>query len=164
MADLTQERLKELFYYDPETGFFFNKTKRAHRLKINSVAGCRNFYGHLVVTIDSKRYYLHRLVYLYVYGYFPKKHIDHIDGNKMNNRINNLREVTVTENLQNKRAAQSNNFSGYLGVSFDLRFNKYFSRIQIKGRQKWLGYFKTAEEAHNAYLVAKRKYHPACTI
>jgi hypothetical protein len=112
----------------------------------------------------GKRYYAHRLAWLYEYGEFPEKIIDHIDGNRTNNSIHNLRDVSQALNSQNQKEARIDNGTGYLGVTFDKRPRtaKYRARIGITGCAKriCLGYFETPELAHLAYLDAKRKLHP----
>jgi len=95
----------------------------------------------------------------------PENEIDHINGIRNDNRICNLREATKSENAQNQRKAPSHNKStGLIGASFDKRYKKFESKIHINGKSKFLGYFKTAIEAHNAYLTEKRLIHPFGTI
>ena len=161
---ITQERLKELLHYDPETGVFVWKISPSNNVKIGSVAGGINQNGYCRIMIASKSYFSHRLAWLFVYGYLPLKQLDHIDHNTKNNLISNLREVNHSENQQNLIKANSANKSGFLGViTFPHREN-FQARINIKGKQIHLGMFDTPEEAHQAYLDAKRKLHSTCTI
>ena len=106
----------------------------------------------------------YRLAWLYVHGKLPDGDIDHINGKPSDDRIKNLRDVSRSVNLQNQRAARSNNSSGLLGVFFQKTMNKWTSKIQLDWKTKSLGYFDTAEEAHAAYLKAKRELHEGCTI
>ena len=100
---------------------------------------------------------MHRLAWLYVYGEWPHQQIDHIDGNKLNNRIENLRDVSPYANNENLHNPKKHNSTGVLGVR--KRGNKYHSRIVVNGIEKHLGTFPTAAIAHQAYIDAKRKYH-----
>lgn len=104
----------------------------------------------------------HRLAWLYVHGEWPSKHLDHLNGNRTDNRIENLRQVSVAENAENTRRPHRDNKSGYLGVC--KKRGKWLAVIQIKGKYTRIGLFDTPEMAHEAYLAEKRKHHKACTI
>lgn len=157
---LTQERLKELLHYTPDTGIFVWKvTTNTHAIK-GSVAGTCNKRGYKIIGINGKKFYIHRLVWLYVYGKFPDGEIDHIDCNPKNNTITNLRVITRSGNCQNKIKAQSNNLTGFLGVGRTKSGIKFHAQIGINGKTKHIGYFHTQEEAHKAYVIEKRKIHP----
>jgi len=165
---LTQAELKSLVHYDPETGIFtwLPRPVVHSRHKIWNIrfagkqAGHVDTLGYNIITLGIKKPHAHRLAWLYVYGYLPLDDIDHIDGNRNNNRIINLREATRSENLQNISTCRSDNKCGVLGVGFIKATNKYRAKIKYQGKQKHLGCFDTAEQAHRAYLEAKRKYHP----
>ena len=159
MTELTQERLQELLSYDPGTGIFTNLKSRGNRIKIGSVAGSKNPNGYVHIQIDYKKYQAHRLIWLYVYGEFPEKSLDHINEVKDDNRLVNLRLATHQENHQNQSSPQTNNTSGYLGVCWHKQHGKWLARIMANGKHKHLGLFNTAEEASEAYLTAKRKLH-----
>ncbi|WP_230878255.1 HNH endonuclease signature motif containing protein [Burkholderia sp. 9779_493] len=117
------------------------------------------------ITIDGIRMYAHRLAWFYVYGEWPSGDIDHIDGVRTNNAINNLRDVPRGVNMQNQRRARSNNrTSGLLGVTWHARRYRWCAQIQVDGKRKGIGYFDDAETAHQAYLDAKRKLHAGCSI
>lgn len=161
--ELTQARLKELLAYDPGTGMFTRVLQRGVRFKPGEVAGCVGPRGYSRITINGRPLPVHRLVWLYCYGLWPSGEIDHIDGNRLNNRIDNLRDVTKSVNQQNQRAARRDNKSaGLLGVT--RRGNSFQAQIKIDGKRLYLGMHLTAELAHNAYLAAKRELHPGCTI
>ena len=158
---LTQERLKELLHYDPDTGIFTRMTSTGG-VKIGSVAGANHSRGYLQCSIDGKLYLCHRLAWLYITGEFPLDQIDHISGNKKDNRILNLRDVNNTTNQQNIKTCKSNNKLVVLGVHSSR--GKFKAEIRINGKKKQLGHFQTPELANAAYLEAKRKHHEGCTI
>jgi len=160
MQELTQEYLHSILNYDAKTGIFTRKVKTANCVKIGEVAGSINSNGYILIRLLSKKYSAHRLAWLYIYGLIPKE-IDHINCIKNDNRIDNLRPATRGENLQNKLKALSNNkSSNMLGVSFNKNLNKFCARIQVNRKLIHIGYFYTAQEAHEAYLKAKREHHP----
>lgn len=160
---LTQEYLKELLHYDPLTGIFVWIACRLNGKKSGEVAGWID-NGYVKISIDNKNYRAHRLAWLYVYGVWPTKHIDHRDHHRSNNRIDNLRDVTQTENNQNQLCAYRNNKLGILGVCFHKAVGKYEAKISINNKQISLGFYKTPEDAEQVYLKTKREVHSTCTI
>ena len=160
---ITQELLHELFTLR-EDGELVWKVSTARRVKIGDIAGTiHRSTGYRRITVNGKQYRAHRLIWFMVHGKFPVNMLDHINGNKLDNRISNLREATHQENMQNKTKADSDSKTGFLGVY--LHQKKFLARIQVsKGRRKYLGRFDTPEEAHEAYLKAKREHHKFCTI
>ncbi len=168
MADeIIAERVRELLKYDPETGIFTRKIRTAQRHKIGDRADflvtSGNSEGYCRVSFDSKRYLAHRVVWLYVHGSWPELDIDHINGIKSDNRLANLREVDRSTNLQNMRHARKDNKTGFLGVYLHTQ-GRYVARIQKNGKCSYIGIFDCPKEAHEAYLVEKRKRHEGCTI
>jgi hypothetical protein len=149
-------RLRDLVRYDPGTGHFVRPN--GERLP-ESLAGR---YGRLQINVDGTLRYAARVAFAYVHGVWPEGQVDHINGDHTDNRIGNLRVLTNAQNAQNRRRAREDNSTGYLGVSFDKRkvARPYRARIMVNDRMVSLGYFDTAEEAHSAYLVAKRDLHP----
>jgi hypothetical protein len=159
---LTLDRLKELMSYDPETGAFtVVATRFGPRSKGDSV-GHPNGKGYLATIIDDHSILLHRLAWFYVHGKWPDFHIDHIDGNKSNNGISNLRDVPASINLQNQRRAHKGNKSGFLGVT--VHYGKFVAQIRVENKVINLGRYPTPELAHEAYLDAKRKMHEGNTL
>jgi len=156
---LTQARLKELLHYDPETGVF---TWRVGRVgcRAGSIAGSLNGCGYRQIGIDRRMHLLHRIAFLYVTGGFPQEELDHINGVRDDNRWVNLREATGSENRHNLGGPPSHNTSGFLGVYWCKRRQKWVAEIKLRGRKRHLGYFDTAEEAHATYLKAKDELHP----
>lgn len=164
---ITQERLKELFNYDQETGLFtwIAKSRTIGGLKAGSLTGqTPNSNGYLRISVDSKRDYAHRMAWLYVYGDYPKFDIDHINGNRSDNRIVNLRDVPHIVNSQNLRSATKTNTIGYMGITWSNYAKAWSSAVTVNGKRIHIGYFKDPEKAHQAYLSLKRKVHEGCTI
>lgn len=160
---LDVNNLKAQLSYDEETGIFKWKVSK-RGLRIGDVAGSKRQHGYIAIRINNSLIYCHRLAWFYVHETWPTGEIDHIDGDRSNNRIVNLRDVAHRINTQNLRRARSDNRSGYLGVSYDNRSKKYVARLQTFGKQKWVGSFDEPEQAYEAYLEAKRKTHQGCTI
>jgi len=161
---LTQERLKELLHYSPETGLFTRIIKSAKKVNIGDIVGYLDkSHGYITISIDYTNYYAHRLAFLYMTGKFPKDQVDHIDGIKHHNKWLNLRDANNSENQQNQKKAFKNNKStGVLGVYSS--GENFITKIGINGKQKYLGTFKTIEEAHSAYIEAKRRLHEFGTL
>ena len=157
---LTQARLHKLLSYDPETGIMRWRVNKG-AVRAGQIAGNLT-RGYLQLMVDGHPTVVHRFIWLYVYGKWPDKNIDHIDGNRSNNRLCNLRDVTQAMNIQNEIKPRSNNKSGFLGVKANRGLWK--AEISVHGKTKFLGRFKTPEEAHQVYLEAKRRLHPGCTI
>lgn len=120
--------------------------------------------GRKYLHFKGQNYMAHRVAWAFHYGQQPDEDIDHIDGNPSNNQLNNLRSVKHIHNQQNLRKARKDNKTGYLGVAIHKASGKFSAQIWVNKKKKHLGLFKTAEEAHKAYLDAKRKYHVGCTI
>ena len=167
---LTQERLKHLLQYDLETGLFVRRIDiKRGGIMTGTPAGCRFTQGnkaYYAARIDGQLYPCHRLAWLYVYGEFPKGVIDHINRDGLDNRIENLRDVTHQVNMQNVSSKKDWKLHGcnLTGVSWDKSTQSWKSSICINGKQKHLGRFKTQESAHEAYLIKKREIHVGCTI
>ena len=155
---LTQARLKELLHYDPATGVFTNACQRGQRGQRGAITGCVNSRGYMQITLTGKCYQAHRLAWLYEYGVFPVADTDHIDQDKTNNRIANLRAATRSENKQNV-GLQRNNTSGYRGVVWVKKSNKWRALIKINSRLLHLGLFTDIAEAVAAYAAAAAKLH-----
>lgn len=160
-STLTQERLKELLHYGPETGVFTRVgIRRGYRT--GTIAGHQNKLGYVSIRMDDELYQAHRLAYLYMTASWPVGVVDHINGRCSDNRWSNLRDTTVSVNAQNQKRARVDNKVGLLGVhSIGKRFR---SVIKTSGKQTYLGIFDTPDQAHQAYLTAKRNQHAGCTI
>ncbi len=155
---ITQERLKELLNYDPETGIFSWAVSTTYGVVAGRRAGGKYAVGYRYLSVDKRRYYEHRLAWLYVYGKWPEHEIDHIDGVRDNNAIRNLRDLTHAQNCQNIR--KTGKSSGLLGAHFSKKMDCWTANIRVDGKVFYLGVFDTEEEAHAAYLAKKREIHP----
>lgn len=166
MADviLTAERLREVVHYEPSTGKFIRKVRLAQRHQVGDDACHPMSNGYLRVGIDSERYLAHRLAWLYVYGEWPDGEIDHINGNRADNRIANLRVGTHAQNMQNRRNAQAGSSHGVMGVYFHKQNRKWVAAVTVMKKTHYAGFYDTPEEAHQAYLRAKRRLHEFCAI
>ena len=163
MSKIDSTRLKDFLTYDLQSGKFYWKTNRGYHIKVGDVAGCLHHSGYIVIAIEKQQYQAHRLAWLYVHGEYPKNHIDHINGIRSDNRIENLRDAIQSENCQNLK--KSRGLSGLLGASIDpVRKNRWKSSIKLNGKNIYLGWFKTPKEAHQAYIQAKRQLHPFGTL
>lgn len=161
-AMITQARLKELLHYDPDTGLFTWRRDQNNRAKKGTIAGTKALNKYVRISIDGRIHLAHRLAWLWMTGAPPAFEIDHRDGCKHNNVFSNLRDIEHGANQQNQRKPQS--ASGYIGVTWDARTRKYMARLQVAGRRVHIGRFSSAEQAHLAYVQAKRQHHPFSTI
>ena len=151
--------------YDPETGKLFWKIKENASLGWNTRwAGKEAFtaksHGHHVGRLDGENYYAHRVIWAMQTGEWPEDQVDHINGDRTDNRWVNLRAATVLQNSFN-RGPQSNGSSGFKGVTWHSQQGRWAARIQAGGVNKSLGLHDTAEQAAAAYDAAARKMHMA---
>ena len=153
---MINEFLLTLLCYDKHSGEFF-WSENQHRGVRGKKAGTLDKEGYVILSVKGKKYKAHRVAWFFVYGKFPDKEIDHIDGNKLNNAIKNLREATRSENQSNIYKPQSINKIGLRGVC--KHRNKFMADIKVNGKKIYLGLFDTAELAHQAYLSAKKELH-----
>jgi len=160
--NITLERLQEILHYCPETGLFTRRTRTNASKPIGGVTGCIANNRYVVINVGNKVYLAHRLAWFYMTGAWPEDQIDHINGIRHDNRWENLREATRSLNCQNQRKATRTNKLGVLGVCKVK--NRYLAQIRVGRRNINLGSFSSPEEAHAAYLEAKRKLHDGCTI
>jgi hypothetical protein len=140
------ERAHEKFSYDAENGEFIHKLPPLEGQKVGS-----NCNGYIVTSLDGQRILAHRLAWLMCYGTLPTKSLDHINRIKNDNRICNLREVDVSTNIQNTATKAK---SGFKGVVFDERAQRFGVRVSHRGRTYWVGFFATARDAALAYDAA----------
>jgi len=151
--ELTQQQLKELLHYDSQTGVFRWRVSTTHNVKPWSVAGCVS-RGYVLIRVNKKLYFSHRLAWLYMTGKWPTNKIDHIDGVPSNNALINLREATQKQNMENVALSKANT-SGFRGVSWDKSRGKWQSKLRHHGKTIHLGRFETVDEATKV-VIAKR--------
>lgn len=154
---LDQTELHSMFEYKPETGDLVWRYNRSPRARSGAAVGIVHASGYKVTHIRKKNYLVHRLVWALHHGKYPSQ-LDHINGNKLDNRIENLRECTSRQNGANK-GLQRNNKTGFKGVSYCSRQNRYQATCRVDGKKKWLGYFDSAEAASSAYQQFAMKAH-----
>lgn len=155
-ATLTAERARELLDYDAETGVFRWKTAFG-KARPGAVAGGVNNFGYWSVGIDRKRYLAHRLAWLIVHNEWPCKFVDHINGDKLDNRICNLRQADRVQNAANM-SRHKITMSGLKGVTACSRTDRWLARIGVSGKQKFLGRYACPTAAHIAYCKAAREH------
>lgn len=155
---ITQQELKQRLRYDPLTGIWtwidcINKSHNGRNISVNTKS-----YKQIVINYNT--YQLHNLVWLYMTGKFPRNgyEIDHKDGNPSNNKFDNLREATRSQNNWNSKLAK-NNTSGYKGLTLNKQTGKWRARIRCYGKKINLGTFNDKLDAINALKEARIKYH-----
>lgn len=159
---LSLQQASRLLAYDAQTGLFTSKVARGP-LKRGQSVGTVGKAGYLQIQVFGVLFYAHRLAHLLMTGEMPTGQIDHIDGDRLNNRWSNLRDASALINAQNKRRARSDSKSGLLGASKHSD-GRWQARIKADGRYRHLGLFDTKEEAHQAYVLAKRQLHEGNTL
>lgn len=152
---ITQNHLKSILNYDQETGIFTWKIKKGKKVA-GSIAG-KDCHGYISIGIDYHQYFAHRLAWLYVYGVMPSK-IDHVNGNKSDNRILNLRPANTSQNACNSKV-RSDNSSGIKGVSWDKTYKKWYAKCCINQKQYNLGKYINKADAEKAVIEFRNKHH-----
>jgi len=152
---ITQHELKENLDYDPGDGIFRWRNSGYGKFA-GQAAGTVTVNGYRIIGIGQGKYYAHRLAWLYVHGEFPEK-IDHINHDRQDNRIENLRSVNVRANAMNA-ALRKDNTSGHVGVEWLEANKKWRARVCLHGKTKHLGLFDTKEKAVNARVSASKRY------
>jgi len=155
---LTQKRLKELLDYDPDTGIFTRRLNASSRARLGKKAGAINSGGYLQTRLERKMYLNAWLAWLYIYGRWPTKWMDHINGNRADNRLCNLREANETQNAHNAKK-NNKNTSGFKGIGWDKRSGRWRARITINWKRIHLGRFEDKYQAAFEYDKAAIKYH-----
>lgn len=159
LNNISAERIRELLEYDPKTGEFTWRVTRNNRVKIGQRAGCKNGCGYITIHSDGVRYKAHRLAWLHVYGEWPEGDLDHQNMDRSDNRIDNLRPATNSQNQANS-CLRVNNSSGFRGVWLmrdHKRAKPWVAKIRKDGKRIHLGYFATPEEGHAAFTAAARR-------
>lgn len=151
MNNFDFNNLRQSFTYDCESGVLT-------RTRTNKLANSMDVQGYLVAFFNGKIYKVHRLIWAIVHGEFPKGQIDHINGNRSDNRLCNLRVVTQQQNSHNKQWDRRNK-SGFTGVCWNKKASKWQAAISVNSKTIYIGVFSTPENAHLAYLNAKKVFH-----
>jgi hypothetical protein len=143
--------------YNSITGIFTWISNGTRGVKKDDVAGYKSKAGYIMLSVSGRKILAHRVAWMFTYGDFPVGQIDHINRNKSDNRIENLREATFAQNAQN-RVKNICNTSGYKGVTWHKRDQKWQAAVTIKGKCIYLGYFSSPENAYEAYKEASLKH------
>lgn len=160
MSERAIQDFRAEVHYDPESGLF-TRVKKSGNCRAGAVIGCKKLNGYVSASVFGKYHLCHRLAWAMTHGEFPPNDVDHINGDRTDNRIVNLRLATRAENMQNElRARASNKSSGLLGASWSKAASRWAAGIKKNGKKTHLGLFDTPEEAHAAYVTAKREVHP----
>lgn len=157
---LSLDRVRECLDYDPPTGIFTWRKRTSNRIRVGGVAGVKAVNGYIYIALDDYRLLAHRVAWFYVYGEWPKEQLDHINRDRADNRLANLRPASMSENACNG-ILRSTNSSGFRGVSLDKRKTKkkWLAQIVKDGKQHCVGYFSSKEEAADAYREAAKRLH-----
>jgi HNH endonuclease/AP2 domain len=155
-AALPLKRLREILDYNPATGVFVWKQTMNVTARAGQVAGSVNVWGYVQIKIGGKNYQGHRLAWFYVHGVWPEHEIRHVNDNRQDNRIANLKEITGLQ-IVLSHPLRRDNTSGYKGVTFCRTTGRWQAILFANGKRAHLGRFDTKEEAYKAYCEAGRK-------
>lgn len=156
-GSVTADIVREMLLYDPETGIFTYKVG-VGSAGVGDVAGTMHHSGYWDINVCGNVFRAHRLAWLYVYGAMPSSGIDHINGDRADNKISNLRQATQAENCQNVGTSKLNT-SGVTGLHWHKLVKKWMAYIHVDKRRIILGYFSDKDEAARVRAEAKMKYH-----
>jgi hypothetical protein len=148
----------ERIAYDPSTGDL-RWTVAGRGINKGAIAGSVTRAGYRQVRVGFKVYRAHRLAWFLVHGKWPDGEIDHINGDRADNRLANLRVVDRAGNSQNRRKAHRDSSHGLLGAAWNRQHKRWQAKIMANGKRHHLGYFDTAEAAHAAHMAAKQRLH-----
>jgi len=158
-ARLPIDVFKQLLNYDPETGLLtWKEPQKNGSMPAGSVAGSVAYTGYVKVQIKRKMYMAHRIAWLLTHGEWPSGFLDHIDNCRSNNRIANLRVVNAAQNSRNALMSSANT-SGYKGVTWSKKSQKWQASVKVQGRSNHVGLFGTKELAAEAAQNARNRYH-----
>ena len=152
-------RIREAFDYDPDTGVLTWKIRTSNRSAIGQEAGCPDGQGYRILMLDKCLLRTHRVAFAHYHGRWPIGVIDHINGDRSDNRIVNLRDVSNAVNLQNNWRPQKNSSTGLRGASLTKYPGVFCAEISVNKIKHRLGMFRSPEAAHAAYLEAKKRLH-----
>jgi hypothetical protein len=153
--EITLSRVHELFDY--KDGNLIWKIATSPRVKVGNIAGYLGDCEYICIGVDGKQYKAHRLIYFYHNGYLPSS-IDHIDGNRANNKIDNLRSATTSQNAMNQKISTKNS-SGIKGVRWHKRDKKWYVQLSANSKRHSFGYYEDKELAEMVAIEATNKLH-----
>lgn len=156
---VTADRVRQVLHYNPDTGVFTWKETLSRRAVKGKVAGVVANNGYIHIGVDEGVYLAHRLAWLYVYGVWPTKEVDHINQRKTDNRISNLREVTRAENMQNRSKVRADNSTGATGVYWCKQRDRWLVKVSINGKTVQVGRYKDFDEAVSARKEAVKQHY-----
>ncbi|TQE92541.1 MAG: hypothetical protein FKY71_19880 [Spiribacter salinus] len=167
---LSQEEVRERFTYNPKTGEFFHKHrprsmfssdrdwKKWNTRYEGNLAGARSYYGYWRIIINRRHYMAHRIAWLWVHGEWPPEDIDHINGDRTDNRISNLRLATRSQNIMNSKRRRTNR-SGVKGVRWIPARRKWRAEVGLEGDSHYIGEFDDLRAAEAAVMAARGELH-----
>lgn len=154
----TRKQLMAVLAYDSETGVFTWAAPLSNRLKVGQVAGSVAAIGYRYICVGTTKYLAHRLAVFFATGRWPRHDVDHLNRDRDDNRLSNLRCASRTQNMLNRAGAQSNSKLGVLGVS-PCKGGKFKAQLSVGNKHVHISTHDTAEQAHAAYIEAKRAHH-----
>jgi len=152
-SGMSGTNLADLLGYDSETGIVYWKADRAPGIKAGDKAGTKTVYGYTRIGIAGKDHMAHRIAWFLAYGEYPNGFLDHINGDRSDNRLANLRIASKAENGWNAKKSKANT-SGFKGVYWHKKLEKWHAGICVKGKHISLGFYPSPYMAHNAYKFA----------
>jgi hypothetical protein len=155
---MTQEQLKSLLHYDPDTGVFRWRETIGQRAKAGAIPGKIDKKGYRHIKIKGRVMLAHRLAWLYVHGQWPVGQLDHANRQPDDNRISNLREATAAQNMHNQ-GIRKRNKSGIKGVCWHKASNRWLASLGFNGKSVYLGIHKTKQAAAAAVRAARERLH-----
>lgn len=155
---IPHSELLRRFSYCPETGILIRRVKVGKRYEAGQIAGFTDPKGYRRVGINKQAFGVHQVAWYYFHEVWPEMEIDHINGDRSDNRISNLRLASRAVNAGNRHGPRKDNILGVIGVQ--KRGYKYSARIQFGGKQRHIGLFESAEQAEQAYWKEKAKHTP----
>jgi hypothetical protein len=155
---LTQFELKKHLTYDAESGIFIRNISLCGKVRVGDICNYKSKEGYILIRVNNIQYKAHRLVWLYIHGYFPPDIIDHINGIRDDNRLVNIRLATRQQNNMNSNI-QKNNKSGYKGVCWHKDSSKWIAQASVNNKSKYLGIYDTPEEASQVYIKFVKNIH-----
>jgi hypothetical protein len=155
---IAPDKLRDIFDYDPTTGNLVWKVRNSKRVKIGDIAGCKSTDGRILIGLNGRLYKAHRIIWALVTGEWPKNFIDHKNSNPSDNKWENLREATKSQNMMNVGKIKSNT-SGIRGVGWSKASQKWRAYIRANHQDIHLGVFENLEDAQKARIEAEKQYH-----